>query len=459
MVLELLRRGAAAAGGLPGGRTVVRAADHAGALGVRAAAVPIRQTRRALGGVGGMAAQALHPARTVHAYPERLHIELRHLHKAERLSEAQALEHAVERLPAVRWARVNSALGRLIVHVPEEVSPESVLEIVEALDAVLGGEEAGGSAALPTELVLGADLVGLAITAAQRVLGRAVLPSEVAGLVAFADVVPVLRGVLARLVPGAPVERWLPLTQAAAQAFAPGGTGLVVDVAQRLWQRREAAATGRLWRIAEAELTGAPERAGCAPVSGGRSDDLRDGPPERHAARMLSVGLGGLVLGGLLTGSARRALDVGVAAASKAPRAAREVFAAELAARLAGRGVLPLDPAALRHLDRIDTVVLDADVLQAADLVVDEVAVLADTPEAEVARRVHALLAPEALDEVREADGWSLGPVARVLPGGEVPAEVRDLPGSGPVLALASRSRRRSRAARRARRARSRPPA
>ncbi|GGQ25914.1 magnesium-transporting ATPase (P-type) [Actinomadura coerulea] len=443
MVLELLRRGAAAAGGLPGGGTVVRAAGHAGASGVRAAAVPVRRTGRVLGGVGSAAARALRPARTVHRYPERLHIELRHLHKAGRRSEAQALERAIEGLPAVRWARVNAALGRLIVHVSEEVPPEAVLEVVEALDAVLEGEEpeAGRFAAPPTALALGADLVGLTITGAQWMLGRALLPSEVAGLVAFADAVPVLRGVLAGVVPGAPVERWLPLTQAAAQAFAPGGTGLVVDVAQRLWQRREAAATGRLWRVAEADLTGAPERAGCTGVSGGRSHDLRDGPPERHAGRMLSVGLGGLVLGGLLTGSARRALDVGVAAVPKAPHAAREIFAAELSTRLAERGVLPLDPAALRHLDRIDTVVLDADVLQAADLVVDEVAVLGDASEAEVAERVHALSAPGALEEVREADGWSLGPAASVLPGGEVPAEGRDLRGSGPVLALAEGGR------------------
>ncbi|MGI5200666.1 HAD-IC family P-type ATPase [Spirillospora sp. CA-108201] len=432
MVLELLRRGVAAAGGLPGGGTAVRAADHAGALGLRTAAVPVRQARRVLGGVGNVAGRALRPSRTVHRYPERLHIELRHLHKAGRRSDARALEHAVEGLPAVHWARVNAALGRLVVHVSEDVSPEDVLAAVEAVDAVIEGEEpgAGGFAAPPTALALGADLVGLTITGAQWVLGRSVLPSEVAGLVAFADSVPVLRAVLAGMVPGAPVERWMPLTQAAVQALAPGGTGLVVDAAQRLWQRREAAATGRLWRTVEDDLTGAPERAGCAGVSGGRSGDLRDGPPERHAGRMLSVGLGGLVLGGLLTGSARRALDVGVAAAPKAPHAAREVFAAELAARLAERGVLALDPAALRHLDRIDTVVLDADVLRAEDLVVDEVVLLADTSEAEAAERVHALLDPGAPDEVREADGWSLGP-----------AEGRDLPGSGPVLSLAEGGR------------------
>ncbi|WP_338743653.1 HAD-IC family P-type ATPase [Actinomadura luteofluorescens] len=443
MVLELLRRGVSAAGGLPGGGTAVRAADYAGALGVRTAAVPIRQARRALGEVGSIAGRALRPSRTVHRYPDRLHIELRHLHKAGRRSEAQALEHAVEGLPAVHWARVNAALGRLIVHVSEEVSPEDVLEVVEALDAVLEGEEPGAGlfAAPPTALALGADLVGLTITGAQWMLGRAPLPSEVAGLVAFADTVPVLRGVLAAAVPGAPVERWLPLTQAAVQALAPGGTGLVVDTAQRLWQRREAAATHRLWRIAEADLTGAPERAGCTGVSGGRSHDLRDGPPERHAGRMLAVGLGGLVLGGLLTGSARRALDVGVAAAPKAPHAAREVFAAELAARLAGRGVLALHPAALRHLDRIDTVLLDADALKAGDLVVDEVAVLAGTSEAEVAEHVHALLDPGAPDEVREGGGWSLGPVEGVLPGRRVPAEGRGLRGSGPLLALAEGGR------------------
>ncbi|WP_141576832.1 cation-translocating P-type ATPase [Actinomadura sp. WMMA1423] len=444
MALDFLRRGLAAAGGLPGGGTVVSAADLAGTLGSRAASVPIGQTRRALGGVESMVGRALRPARTVHRYPERLHIELRHLHKAGRHSEARALEHAIEGLPDVRWARVNTALGRLIVHVSDEVSPETVLEVVETLDAVLEGEEpgAGRFAAPPTALALGADLVGLTITGTQWALGRAPLPSELSGLVAFADTVPLLRGVLARSVPGAPVERWLPLTQAAVQAFAPGGSGLSVDVAQRLWQRREAAATGRLWRLAEAELTGDPELAGCTAAPAGRSRELPEGPPERHAGRMLAVGLGGLALGGLLTGSARRALDVGVSAVPKAPHAAREVFAAELDTRLAGRGVLAVDPAALRRLDRIDTVVLDADVLQTGDLVVDEVALLGKAAEGEVAERVHALFDPGAPDKVRKAAGWTLGPVGRVLPDGKVPAKGRALlQGPGPVLALAEKGR------------------
>ncbi|MEU8120365.1 HAD-IC family P-type ATPase [Spirillospora sp. NPDC049024] len=451
MALDFLRRGLAAAAALPGGETVVAAADHAGALGVRtgalgvrAASVPIRRAGRVLGGVEGMVGRALRPARTVHRYPERLHIELRHLHRAERRSEAKALEHAVEGLPSVHWARVNAALGRLIVHVSDEVSPETVLEVVEALDEALEGEVPvlGGSAAPPAAMALGADLVGLTITGAQRALGRALLPSELSGLVAFADTVPLLRGILERAVPGAPIERWLPLTQAAVQALTSSGAGLAVDAAQRLWQCREAAATGRLWRLAEEELTGAPERAASTAAPGGPARELPDGPPERHARRMLAFGLGGIALGGLLTGSGRRALDVGVSAVPKAPHAAREVFAAELATRLAGQGVLALDPRALRRLDRIDTVVLDAGALQAGDLVVDEVAVLADTSEAEVSERVHALFDLRAPDEVREADGWSLGPVGSVPAGRRVPAEGRELlRGPGPVLVLAEDGR------------------
>ncbi|MEW2359172.1 HAD-IC family P-type ATPase, partial [Spirillospora sp. NPDC029432] len=141
-------------------------------------------------------------------------------------------------------------------------------------------------------------------------------------------------------------------------------------------------------------------------------------PVERHADHALPLALGGTAAGALLARSARRSLGVGLAALPKAAGAGRELFAAELGARLADRGVLPVVPGALRRLDRIDTVVLDAGVLLSDEPAVGEVTVVGDAGEAEVAGRVYALFDPAAPGQVREDGEWRLGPPGRVLPRG-----------------------------------------
>lgn len=437
MALELLRKGLSLAGGLPGGRTLASAAGQAAHLGVRVAAPPARRTGRVLHGVYGLVEGVTGSGRAVRRYPGRLHIELRHLHKVGMRDAAQALAEAAEGHDGVRWARVNGALGTLIVEFAGDEPPVAVLDLVEALDRPSpreGGEPEPGPP--PVALALGADLLGLAITGAEWVLGRAPLPAEVAGLVAFADNVPRLREALGRAVPGVPMRRWLPLTDALSQALAPGGAGLAVDMALRVWERREERACARLWEDAEEDLAGTPVRAASQAIVTERPRDLPAGPVERYEDQAVPLGLGGVALGGLMTGGVRRALDVGLAAMPRAPAVAREVFAAELGARLAHRGVLILDPAALRRLDRVDTVVLDARVLLTGELGVGEVVAAGGASDAEVAGRVHALFGAAALKQVTEDDGWSLGPARRLVPGEDVPEEARRLGGDRPLLAL-----------------------
>jgi cation-transporting ATPase I len=96
------------------------------------------------------------------------------------------------------------------------------------------------------------------------------------------------------------------------------------------------------------------------------------------------------------------------AGAAKAARAGREGFAAQLDRDVCERGSLVLDPAVLRRLDRVDTVVLDSAVLLTGRQVVEEVLPLtADVGPDELVERAHDLT-----DRRRERDGWSASPVA-----------------------------------------------
>jgi len=91
---------------------------------------------------------------------------------------------------------------------------------------------------------------------------------------------------------------------------------------------------------------------------------------ERYADR---AALGSLfAAGGLFaaTGSVDLAGRVLLIGAPKAARAGREAFADTLGAGLSRRGVIVLDPAALRRLDRVATVVIDSRVLHEARPVV-----------------------------------------------------------------------------------------
>ena len=90
---------------------------------------------------------------------------------------------------------------------------------------------------------------------------------------------------------------------------------------------------------------------------------LPDGPLETYAQRVAfgSLGAGGLTF--VATRNPRRTADVLLAAVPRAARLGRESFAASAGRVLAGRDVVPMDARVLRRLDRIDTVVVDAELL------------------------------------------------------------------------------------------------
>ncbi len=87
------------------------------------------------------------------------------------------------------------------------------------------------------------------------------------------------------------------------------------------------------------------------------------GPIERSAERMAAVGLAVGTASLLATGSPRVGGELVLATVPRAARLGREVFAATAARRLSARDVVILDARCLRRFDRIDAVVVCAQVL------------------------------------------------------------------------------------------------
>ncbi|MGH9022780.1 MAG: hypothetical protein ACRDV9_06740, partial [Acidimicrobiia bacterium] len=98
-------------------------------------------------------------------------------------------------------------------------------------------------------------------------------------------------------------------------------------------------------------------------VSVERVTPLPAGALDRYAGKAFAISLAGFGAGLLATGDPDRAVVALHAGLPRAARFGREAFASRLGAVLAGRGVVVFDPWALRLLDRIDCLVVEAALL------------------------------------------------------------------------------------------------
>ncbi|HZD64600.1 MAG TPA: heavy-metal-associated domain-containing protein, partial [Acidimicrobiales bacterium] len=302
----------------------------------------------------------------------KAHIEVRGLH---RHGLARDVEVALRGLSGVEWAAANVALGRAVVAFDGD--RVGVEELVAAVEEVEGRHGAGRDPAPPTQrdhpgdrdslrrhqTALVADLACLGLGSAGAILRLGPVPVELAGAVSLIENQPRLRrAVEDRLGPAADLA--LALVNASGQALSRGPLGLVVDSLSRVGLISEAAARNRAFDRLE-ETLAPPAAAGEAagPSSPPRARPLPPGPVERYADRAGLASVGVLGLGLALTRSPRRTAALVLAGIPKPARLAREALAAQLGRFLADRGVTVLDPTALRRLDRLDTLVVEAALL------------------------------------------------------------------------------------------------
>ncbi|GIH61657.1 hypothetical protein Msi02_24740 [Microbispora siamensis] len=289
---------------------------------------------------------------------------------------ATGVPKALSRLRGVRWAEVNAVTGQVLVAFDERrLGLERLLETVRAVEKTYGTQEEdfpwsrathpGDSAAIAAAAAeLAADCVALTSAVAGKVFRLPALPHEARLAVALIEVEHGLRRWLKRRIGPIETDLMLSLVSAAAHGLSQGIASPAVDAVYRalllaeVWERR------KVWQRREAELCFRPESLPHEPrPRPPRPRHRPPGPVEKWSDRLgpIAPALAAIVFA--LTRSPGRAADAILAAAPKAAQYGRGGFASAAGWELARRGILPLNAAVFRRLDRISVIVIDSRVL------------------------------------------------------------------------------------------------
>ena len=380
--------------------------------------LPLTSRPAALAAAVGRAVRGQPAQRVVWRGDGRLHLAVRGVTQDRNAALARAVEAGLQRHPAVSWAVVNAPLGTVVVACSPDVAPAELIGVIEQLERdhpvqpETAADRPGPIDRVPGAVAaLAANAAGLSFAGAGRAFRTVRLPAELGSLVNLVDTQPRLRSIVDRAIGPGRADVTLAAANALAQSAAQGVSGLAVDVGQRAARLAEAVMQRDAWARSEPQLCGDPARAAALPVTPERPCPLPPGPIERYSER-IGVGAAG-AFGGVLavSRSPRRAAGVALAGLPKAARLSREGFAATLGCLLARRGVVVLDQGALRRLDRIDTIVVDADVLTTGALVVGDVVGVGGRDAAEFVGVVHGLFTADRISEARSDGTFTLGPL------------------------------------------------
>lgn len=313
--------------------------------------------------------------RQVWANAQRVHIEARGTHRDDApASYLAALKREVGALEGVRWVAVNGILGDVIAE------RDGTASLADLRDTVQRVEDDYGAKDLPRDRPLHPGdfepvldgliaLAGDAVGATLGVLGRLLpvsLPPETMALVAGLDLLPGVRQRLEDRFGSERVEMMLALAASAIGAATHSPISSLADAGLRAVELPAALARRRTWERRSHELTAT------ARLSSARAQDppsarpvpLPAGPIETYMQRASTVTDATAAAAALLQlGNVRKAARAVVIGDPKPAKMGSDAFIAELGRTLSVRGSLVRNPAALRCLDRVDTVVIDAGAL------------------------------------------------------------------------------------------------
>lgn len=365
--------------------------------------------------------------RRVWAEHGHAHIEAHAIEQSRSEGLRERLQATLERVDAVHWAEVNAVTRRVAVAFDGgKINLDTIIGLIEAVEEADDVHDTPFPEEAPDHpgdaeparralTALAGDVVGLSLSLVGRVARRSPLPVELASLLSFVDSQPRLRSLLEQRLGRSATDMGLALTNAFAQGIAEGPYGLAVDIVHRGDLLTEIRARRRVWSTREPELYANPrgKPIACPPV-GPRPVPLPDGPVERYADQAGLASLGGFAVTLAATRDPRRATQALLAGMPKAARLGRESFAAQLGRTLAKRGIVPLDSRALRRLDRVDTVIVDAEVLTTGRAAVGDILTLNGAQPADIDRHARSLLDPDEPSGVRGRGEWTLGPLEQL---------------------------------------------
>jgi cation-transporting P-type ATPase I len=271
-------------------------------------------------------------------------------------------------MPVARLPRVHAPRLPKITP-PKLPGPGALLEFVRGRREPAPrepGHPADPSAILVEAVGLGAYAAALPIGLAGLIIRRAPIPVEVSAVVGLAESEPRIRRALQARFGQVPTDIGVTIANAGVQALAFGPLGIVGGIAHHGAQLADLTARRNAWLRRAADWGGGPDPDQKRPNVGSRPEALRQGPVERYSAiaEAAALGLGGVAL---FTPASRRASALAVAALPRAAQVGRDAFCARLGRGLADRDIVVLDRGALGRLDRVDTVLIDARVLETDD--------------------------------------------------------------------------------------------
>lgn len=358
----------------------------------------------------------------------KAHIEVRTATRVGSGELSRAILDSVRALDGVRWVEVNAVIGRLMVAFDEEQ-----FDVGEAVDLIDTIEEAHGAhdesfsfdrADHPGDIepqrralaAIVADVAGLGVGLFGSALQSTPFPIELASLFTLLDNEPRLRRYVENALGPSLADLTLAGVNAVAQGLAQGPLGLLVDALQRSVQYAEASSCRQCWEAFEAQMEPAGRGRWDTPLDRTeRPVPLPPGPIELYTDRAALASLAAAAITAAATLSPRRSAAVLIAGIPKAARVGRETFAAHVGRSLTKRGVVVADPRALRRLDRVDTLCIDARSILTGDVVVDRLELLPGADRLQVQQRVRALFDSKKPGRVNRRGSWAVGPFASVV--------------------------------------------
>lgn len=368
----------------------------------------------------------------------RAHVEYRNVAPEQLRSLAEAIEQEARHLDRLTWVQVNADTQRVLFAFESGAyGPEALCQVLEAAEAEV--EATGGFSQTrehyPADLdetarrlvEALADAAGLTLGLTLRLSPLPTLPFSGNGvaLLALLRGVPQLRRKLEARLGQERAHVVLNLLSSLSLGVAQRPLSSLVELLYKaalfqevrlqreVWLRRE----GELCRPPDALLTG-----GARPQS--RPLPLPKGPLEAYADRAVFVSLGGFALSFLTTRSFQRAAAALFGGLPRPARLGREMFSAALSNALGARGVVVLNRAALRRLDRIDCLVLHGDLVSRRHFVLG--ALRSDDAEqmGELRSRASVLFNPKRPLETATEGLWQLLPWG--LSSASVSVDLRD---------------------------------
>ncbi|HEY1533790.1 MAG TPA: HAD-IC family P-type ATPase [Polyangiaceae bacterium] len=356
----------------------------------------------------------------------RAHIEFRELSPSELGLFARQVELGFKLLSRVQWVELNPHSRRVVVSFEDDAYtlPE-LLEVVDTAERSAGLHDARfrdevwehpGDEETVDRLRVGllADSVGVLVGLGLRFspIPASRVGGTVAALVAVVQSTDRLRRVAEERLGPLRADLTMHVTAALAQGAAQRPGSAFVEGVHKLSRLAEAEARRRVWQQREAELcqTQAEHRFEEV-LREERPRALPRGPIEEYADRAWIVSLGGFAVSFLTTRSVQRAVAALFGGLPTPARLGRDAFAADLGRALAKRQTLVVDSEALRKLDRIDCLVLQADLVARDRFEIRNLVVTGDRDESEARRVIQQLLDVERPIDIKRAGDFTLAPL------------------------------------------------